>query len=77
MRGWRVIRLPRVRSRVSHLLAPLRPVWVRDEPRVALPAEVESPLGPLVQIDHPLTDGSARASNGRALARPCRTTARS
>jgi endonuclease/exonuclease/phosphatase family metal-dependent hydrolase len=46
--GWRVVRLPPV-----PVPAPLRlhgqllPVWVRDEPRVAVVADVESPDGPL------------------------------
>ena len=43
---WRAFSLPRIRTRAPHLLRdPLRPVWVHEEPRIALLAELETPLG--------------------------------
>lgn len=46
--GWRVIRLPPFPSRVPlRFRGQLRPEWVRDEPRVAVVADIDSPEGPL------------------------------
>ena len=46
--GWRVVRLPPAPCRVPHRWPGQRlPDWVRDEPRVAVVAEVEAPAGPL------------------------------
>ena len=43
---WQALALPRFRPRAPYVLrAPLRPAWVREEPRVALLAELETPLG--------------------------------
>lgn len=48
VRGWRVVRLPGAPVRVPHRFHGRRlPTWVRDEPRVALVAEVDSPRGRL------------------------------
>jgi endonuclease/exonuclease/phosphatase family metal-dependent hydrolase len=47
--AWQVVRLPAVRVPVPMWFGrQLRPTLVRDEPRVAVAASVESPLGPLV-----------------------------
>jgi endonuclease/exonuclease/phosphatase family metal-dependent hydrolase len=44
--GWRAFRLPRIRTRAPHLMREsMRPVWVQEEPRTALLAELETPLG--------------------------------
>ncbi len=44
--GWQAFKLPRMRTRSPYLLRdPKRLVWVREEPRVALLAELETPLG--------------------------------
>ena len=44
--GWQAFKLPRIRTRSPYLLKdPKRLVWVREEPRVALLAELETPLG--------------------------------
>jgi endonuclease/exonuclease/phosphatase family metal-dependent hydrolase len=44
--GWRVVRLPGAPVRVPHRFHGQRlPTWVRDEPRVAVVAEVDSPHG--------------------------------
>ncbi len=46
--GWRVVRLPPAPGRVPHRWHGQRwPDWVRDEPRVGVVAEVQSPSGPL------------------------------
>jgi endonuclease/exonuclease/phosphatase family metal-dependent hydrolase len=46
--GWSVIRLPPVPVRVPHRFhGQWRPEWVRDEPRAAVVAEVDSPHGRL------------------------------
>ena len=46
--AWRVVRLPPAPFRVPHRWPGQRlPDWVRDETRVAVVAEVESPSGPL------------------------------
>lgn len=46
VRTWEVIRLPAVPSKVPMLFSGSRmPVWVRDEPRVAVIAVVETPHG--------------------------------
>jgi len=43
---WETCRLPRLRARSPYLLKhPRRPVWVREEPRAALLAELATPLG--------------------------------
>jgi endonuclease/exonuclease/phosphatase family metal-dependent hydrolase len=46
--GWQVVRLPPAPVRVPYLFRGSRlPTWVRDEPRVGVVADVESPGGPL------------------------------
>src|SRR3954447_7379672 len=46
--GWRVVRLPGAPAPVPHRFHGQRlPSWVRDEPRVAVVAEVDSPHGRL------------------------------
>jgi endonuclease/exonuclease/phosphatase family metal-dependent hydrolase len=46
--GWQVVRLPPVPVPVPHRFhGRWRPDWVRDEPRVGVVAEIESPTGPL------------------------------
>jgi endonuclease/exonuclease/phosphatase family metal-dependent hydrolase len=48
VRAWRVVRLPALPSRVPVLFpGARRPVLVRDEPRVAVAADVEGPFGPV------------------------------
>jgi endonuclease/exonuclease/phosphatase family metal-dependent hydrolase len=48
VRDWRVVRLPGAPVRVPHRSeGGLLPAWVRDEPRVAVVAEVDAPGGPL------------------------------
>ena len=43
---WQAFRLPRIRTRAPYLPRdPLRLEWVQEEPRVALLAELETPLG--------------------------------
>jgi endonuclease/exonuclease/phosphatase family metal-dependent hydrolase len=46
--GWQTIRLPALPAPVPHHFhGQLRPEWVRDEPRVAVVADVDSPSGRL------------------------------
>jgi endonuclease/exonuclease/phosphatase family metal-dependent hydrolase len=46
--GWQVIRLPPFPMRVPYRFhGQRRPEWVRDEPRVAVVAEVDAPIGRL------------------------------
>ena len=46
--GWRVVRLPGAPVPVPHRFHGRRlPTWIRDEPRVAVMAEVDSPAGRL------------------------------
>ena len=46
--GWQVLRLPPVPVRAPHRFrGQWRPEWVRDEPRAAVVAEMESPTGRL------------------------------
>jgi endonuclease/exonuclease/phosphatase family metal-dependent hydrolase len=46
--AWQVVRLPALRTRVPMWFdGRLRPSLVRDEPRVAVAASMDSPLGPL------------------------------
>lgn len=46
VRGWHVVRLPAVPTRVPvRFHGQVRPEWVRDEPRVAVVADLESPHG--------------------------------
>jgi endonuclease/exonuclease/phosphatase family metal-dependent hydrolase len=48
VRGWQVVRLPPVPMPVPmRFHGRWQPEWVRDEPRVAVLADVETPLGPL------------------------------
>jgi endonuclease/exonuclease/phosphatase family metal-dependent hydrolase len=51
---WDVLRLPAAPTRLPHPVpGRLLPVWVRDEPRVAVVAHLETPLGPLqVVVTH-------------------------
>jgi endonuclease/exonuclease/phosphatase family metal-dependent hydrolase len=68
VRGWRVVRLPGAPVPVPHLFHGRRlPTWARDEPRVALVAEVDSPLGPLDVVTTHLS--FLRPWNGRQLRR--------
>jgi endonuclease/exonuclease/phosphatase family metal-dependent hydrolase len=66
--GWRVVRLPAAPVAVPHRFSGRRlPVWVRDEPRVAVVAEVDTPRG---RIDVAATHLSfLRPWNGRQLRR--------
>jgi endonuclease/exonuclease/phosphatase family metal-dependent hydrolase len=46
--GWQVVRLPPAPGRVPHRWhGQLLPDWVRDEPRVGVVADVDTPRGPL------------------------------
>jgi endonuclease/exonuclease/phosphatase family metal-dependent hydrolase len=66
--GWRVVRLPGAPVPVPHLFHGRRlPTWVRDEPRVALVAEVDSPSGRLDVVTTHLS--FVRPWNGRQLRR--------
>jgi endonuclease/exonuclease/phosphatase family metal-dependent hydrolase len=50
--GWRVVRLPAAPVPVPHRFHDQRlPVWVRDEPRVAVVADVETPTGRLQVVN--------------------------
>ena len=66
--GWEVIRLPAPRTRI-----PMRfpgqtlPTWVRDEPRVAVAAQVRTPSGPLTVANTHLS--FVHWWNGRQLSR--------
>jgi endonuclease/exonuclease/phosphatase family metal-dependent hydrolase len=52
VRGWRTVRLPAAPFPVPHRFhGRRRPEWVRDEPRVAVVAEVDSPVGPLLAVN--------------------------
>jgi endonuclease/exonuclease/phosphatase family metal-dependent hydrolase len=54
--GWEVVRLPPVPARTPHLFHGRRlPEWVRDEPRVAVMAQVDTPAGPLRVVTTHLT----------------------
>jgi endonuclease/exonuclease/phosphatase family metal-dependent hydrolase len=66
--GWRVVRLPGAPLPVPHRFHGRRlPIWVRDEPRVAAVAEIDSPHG---RIDVVTTHLSfLRPWNGRQLRR--------
>jgi endonuclease/exonuclease/phosphatase family metal-dependent hydrolase len=66
--GWEVTRLPAPRTRVP-MRFPERalPTWVRDEPRVAVAAEVRTPSGPLTVANTHLS--FVRWWNGRQLCR--------
>lgn len=47
--AWEVVRLPAVPVRAPVWFPPSRlPTWVRDEPRVAVAAQVETPLGAMM-----------------------------
>jgi endonuclease/exonuclease/phosphatase family metal-dependent hydrolase len=49
--SWQVIRLPAVPVRVPmRFRSRWRPVLVRDEPRVAVAADIDSPLGPVTVV---------------------------
>ena len=49
---WDMVRLPAVPVRLPMVFAgSRRPVWVRDEPRVAVAATVESPAGPVTVVN--------------------------
>ncbi len=66
--GWRVIQLPRAPARVPHRSrGRLLPTWVRDEPRVAVVAQVEGPYGRLDVVTTHLS--FLRPWNGRQLRR--------
>ncbi len=68
VRAWRVVRLPGAPVRVPHLGPGRRlPVWVRDEPRVAVVAEVDAPGGRLDVVATHLS--FLRPWNGRQLRR--------
>ena len=54
--GWEVVRLPPVPTRTPHVFHGRRlPEWVRDEPRVAVLAQVDTPAGPLRVVTTHLT----------------------
>jgi endonuclease/exonuclease/phosphatase family metal-dependent hydrolase len=64
--GWEVVRLPPVPAPTPHLFHGRRlPEWVRDEPRVAVLAQVDTPTGPLRVATTHLT--FLRWWNGRQL----------
>jgi endonuclease/exonuclease/phosphatase family metal-dependent hydrolase len=66
--GWQVVRLPGAPVRVPHRFHGRRlPEWVRDEPRVALVAEVDGPDGRLDVVTTHLS--FLRPWNGRQLRR--------
>jgi endonuclease/exonuclease/phosphatase family metal-dependent hydrolase len=66
--GWRVVRLPGAPVAVPHRFHGRRlPTWVRDEPRVAVVAEVDSPRGRLDVVTTHLS--FLRPWNGRQLRR--------
>lgn len=66
--GWRVVRLPGAPVRVPHRFhGRLLPTWVRDEPRVAVIAEVVTPRGPLDVVTTHLS--FLRPWNGHQLRR--------
>jgi endonuclease/exonuclease/phosphatase family metal-dependent hydrolase len=66
--GWQVVRLPGAPVRVPHRFhGRLLPEWVRDEPRVAVVAEVDGPHGRLDVVTTHLS--FLRPWNGRQLRR--------
>jgi endonuclease/exonuclease/phosphatase family metal-dependent hydrolase len=66
--GWRVLRLRGAPMRVPHRVRGHRlPTWERDEPRVAVMAQVEGPHGPLDLLTTHLS--FLRPWNGRQLRR--------
>ncbi len=68
VRSWRVVRLPGAPVPVPHLGSGRRlPAWVRDEPRVAVVADVETPDGPLEVVTTHLS--FLRPWNNRQLRR--------
>jgi endonuclease/exonuclease/phosphatase family metal-dependent hydrolase len=68
VRAWQVVRLPAVPTRVPMWFRGSRlPTLVRDEPRVAVAAEIESPLGCVTVANTHLS--FLAAWNGRQLGR--------
>jgi endonuclease/exonuclease/phosphatase family metal-dependent hydrolase len=66
--SWRVVRLPPAPVPVPHRFqGRVLPTWVRDEPRVAVVAGVETPRGPLDVVTTHLS--FVRPWNGRQLRR--------
>src|SRR5829696_3831679 len=66
VRGWTVVRLAPLPTRVPMLFSGRRrPVLVRDEPRVAVVADVESPQGPVTVVNTHLS--FINAWNGHQL----------
>jgi endonuclease/exonuclease/phosphatase family metal-dependent hydrolase len=64
--GWQVVRLPPVPTKVPQMFrGQRRPEWVRDEPRVAVVAEVDAPTGRLRVVTTHLS--FLRWWNGRQL----------
>jgi endonuclease/exonuclease/phosphatase family metal-dependent hydrolase len=64
--GWQVVRLPPVPTKVPQLFrGQRRPEWVRDEPRVAVVAEVDAPAGRIRVVTTHLS--FLRWWNGRQL----------
>jgi endonuclease/exonuclease/phosphatase family metal-dependent hydrolase len=64
--GWEVVRLPALAARVPMLFrGSRRPVWVRDEPRVAVLATMQTPHGELTVANTHLS--FIRWWNGRQL----------
>ena len=64
--GWEVVRLPAVPTRTPmRFRGSRRPVWVRDEPRVAVLATLETPYGALSVVNTHLS--FIRWWNGRQL----------
>jgi endonuclease/exonuclease/phosphatase family metal-dependent hydrolase len=68
VRGWRVVRLPPAPVPVPHRFhGRLLPTWVRDEPRVAVVADVDAPGGPIAVVTTHLS--FLRPWNGHQLRR--------
>jgi endonuclease/exonuclease/phosphatase family metal-dependent hydrolase len=64
--SWQVVRLPPVPTRVPQLFrGQRRPEWIRDEPRVAVVAEVDAPTGRIRVVTTHLS--FLRWWNGRQL----------
>jgi endonuclease/exonuclease/phosphatase family metal-dependent hydrolase len=66
--GWSIVRLPPVPVRVPMRFGKeIKPVWVRDEPRVAVIATIDTPSGTLTVVNTHLS--FIRWWNGRQLRR--------
>ena len=70
--AWHVVRLPPAGTRVPHRPGGrLMPEWVRDEPRVAVLADLHTPLGPMRVVTTHLS--FLPVSNGHQLRRLVRS----